>query len=95
MRSNPLLLNPQRKEGVEKRSINVIIVVDCQCHNIKGKQFKCQISCKNMFKYFLYSLQEEIIPLGMQTEIFAFSLVSHVALQHAVHLLVFRKSFSC
>jgi len=34
MRLSPLLLNPQRKEGVEKRSINVTIVIDCQCHNI-------------------------------------------------------------
>lgn len=34
MRFNPLLLNPQRKEGVEKRRINVIIVIDCQCHDV-------------------------------------------------------------
>lgn len=45
-----------------------------------------------MFKYFLYSLREEIIPLGVQTEIFAVSLLSHVALRCSVSFLVSRES---
>lgn len=62
---------------------------------IKSKQLKCQILDKNKFKPFFYSLQVEIIPLGMPTDICAFSTIPHVALKLSVDLLLFRTSSFC
>lgn len=67
MRFNPLL-NPHRKRGVFTSSLTVRLTL-----LIKSKQLRGQILDKNKFKNFFYSFQEEIIPLGMPTDICAFS----------------------